>query len=445
MSKTKTYKPSKDIWEVSRQLNYDVPLEADDPRLVDTQKGRGDFSFAPLLRILGVDPKTMRVKSPNQQKYILFTGHRGCGKSTELRRLARELHHPSRFFVVFLDSQTELNIDNLQYADVLVAAAKKLCEALQGEGITVADEFLSKLRAWFQERIEKHEKIRDLTAEVRSEAQAGVNFPFIARLFSVFSASIKNNSRYTEEIRQVIHNNFSDFAVACNDLIDAARELVKKEGKGQSILFIVDGPDKISSREKRLDFFIHNAWQLQQIESNFIYTAPIDLVHEEGGQLRQVFGNIVTLPMIKLRSKESVAPLDEGYACMRELIHRRADPSLFDDQTTLDYLIEYSGGNPRHLLRLLDYAFQAAEDDRFDRAAAETAVRKMAREFAILLTDQHYALLRKIDQAPQYVPATVEEGKIINYLLYHLCLLQYNDFWWLSHPAIRTLPAYDKA
>ena len=30
-------------------------------------------------------------------------------------------------------------------------------------------------------------------------------------------------------------------------------------------------------------------------------------------------------------------------------------------------------------------------------------------------------------------------------LLYNLALLEYNDFYWRSHPVIRTLPAYEAA
>ncbi|NJM12172.1 MAG: hypothetical protein HC889_10055 [Synechococcaceae cyanobacterium SM1_2_3] len=39
------YQPPQTLWEVSEKLKFDVPLDADDPRYVDTESARGDFKF----------------------------------------------------------------------------------------------------------------------------------------------------------------------------------------------------------------------------------------------------------------------------------------------------------------------------------------------------------------------------------------------------------------
>jgi hypothetical protein len=43
-----------------------------------------------------------------------------------------------------------------------------------------------------------------------------------------------------------------------------------------------------------------------------------------------------------------------------------------------------------------------------------------------------------IDSNPDETRNTEEARK----LLYHLALLEYNSYWWRSHPAVRTLPGY---
>jgi hypothetical protein len=48
----------------------------------------------------------------------------------------------------------------------------------------------------------------------------------------------------------------------------------------------------------------------------------------------------------------------------------------------------------------------------------------------------------EIDLAPaDYAPFTAHARR----LLYKLALLEYNSFWWRSHPVVRTLNGYDEA
>lgn len=426
--------PAKTFWDAAQQLKFDQPLEADDPRRVNTAPARGDFTFDGLHRLLGIDPTTDQMKFEPKQVYALFCGHRGCGKSTELRHLVRRLDHPQRFCVVFVDALEEVDINNIQYVDVLMALAKALFDKVQQLGIEVPDIFLSKLRTWFTERVEKHEKTKDYAAEIKSGGSAEGGIPFFAKLFTSFTASFRINSTHKEELRQVIKNSYSEFADSFNQLIVAVEEEIRQSQKGRKILFVVDGTDRLSGADSHR-FFVSDVHQLQLIESNFVYCAPISLLYE-GGQVQQMFEPVV-LPMIKLREKHDPARLSEGYGCLRVMIYRRIHPDLFDSEETVDYLIEHSGGNPRHVLRLLSYAFQYAKDDVFDRAAAGKAVAALATEMRRFLEAEDYELLYRIDSTDD----EINSGRVQR-LLYHLALLEYNSYWRLSHPVIRILDAY---
>ncbi|NEQ25645.1 MAG: ATP-binding protein, partial [Microcoleus sp. SIO2G3] len=50
----------------------------------------------------------------------LFTGHIGCGKSTELLRLKEELEQQS-FHVVYFESSQDLDMADVDISDILLA------------------------------------------------------------------------------------------------------------------------------------------------------------------------------------------------------------------------------------------------------------------------------------------------------------------------------------
>ena len=112
--------------------------------------------------------------------------------------------------------------------------------------------------------------------------------------------------------------------------------------------------------------------------------------------------------------------------------------ALFDSKKTVEYLIAHSGGHPRDLLHLLIYAFKKAEGELIDRPSAEAAVKELATDYRRTLSKEDFQLLCEIDNAPDVTHNTEEARK----LLYHLALLEYNSYWWRSHPVVRTLPGY---
>ncbi len=427
---------STDIWEVSKGLRFDEPLEAGDPRFVDTAKARGNPAYNRLLRSLGVDPATNSLRAPGLRYCSLFCGHRGSGKSTELRQLANRLQGPAAFEVVLVDVVQTLDTNNLHYADVYFALAEALLKKLETKGIELEQVHLANLQAWFDERVYKHDKTRHFAAEAKAGAKVESGIPFLAKLFASVTTAFRTSSTYKEELRRVLKNSFSDFASAFEGLVAAAESALAVSGGPKKLLFIIDGTDRLSSEDSH-SFFVRDVRQLQLIQAHFIYCAPIHLIFE--GNVNQSFDHVFKLPMIKLREKGSEQLLEEGYRAMRELVYHRADASLFDKESTLNYLIEYSGGHPRDLIRLLAYSFENADGDMFDQPAAEAAVKQLATDYRRLLRTEDYSLLREIDGAEKYQDKCSDR---ILELLFNLVLLEYNDYWWMSHPVVRTLDLY---
>jgi len=60
----------------------------------------------------------------------LFTGHIGCGKSTELLRLKAELEHDG-FHVIYFESSDDLEMADVDIGDVLLSIARRISESLE--------------------------------------------------------------------------------------------------------------------------------------------------------------------------------------------------------------------------------------------------------------------------------------------------------------------------
>lgn len=426
-----------DIWEVNGRLRLDEPLEGeDDPRWVDTAEGRGSYSLHQLYRSLGVDigGSNQRLRSPVEGGYYLFCGHRGCGKSTELRRIRNDLDAPDLYYVVFADAAQELDVNNLRYHDILLHLAGKLVARLEEDDVSVDSVHLSKLEDWFTERVELQTKTKDFALEVKAGASANSGLPFVGSLFAAMSTAFKTNSTYKEELRRTVQNHFTDFAGALNRLIESAEEEVRAAGKGIRIMFVVDGTDQLRGDDAEA-LFVTDVHQVRQVRGMFLYCAPIHLIYQ-GASIGQSFDGTFKLPMIKVANADG-SPNKVGRDTMRDVLYRRAARTLFDSGVA-DLLIDRSGGHPRDLLRLLQSAFRHAEKDRFDEASARAAIREAATDFRHFLDAEDYALLAKIDSRSNTPPHNDRARS----LLHNLALLEYNDFYCRSHPVIREIDAY---
>ena len=131
------YEPPRDIWEVNATLRFDEPLNGDqDPCWVDTHAARGDASLDRLTRALGVDMATGQLRKAPERGYYLFCGHRGSGKSTELRHIRNQLDKPDIYHVVLADAALELDVHNLRYQDILLHLAGNSRNVLTKEEFT---------------------------------------------------------------------------------------------------------------------------------------------------------------------------------------------------------------------------------------------------------------------------------------------------------------------
>jgi len=431
------YQPPKHLLEVLQKIEYEEALPDGDPRYVDSREARGsEQTFTRLARKFGWDPLSNAFFAP-REKHILFFGHIGSGKTTELRRYAGQLNASKRFYVVEVDVLAKLDRNNLQYTEVLLAMAESLLEQLNTDRCAMADDALDPLRRWFGQVVQTRTTSRELSAELKTVAEGGGGLPGLIKLLASFTTAFKTGSSQKTEWRREIRNDFTSLAAAFNTLIRKAETTLARASRAERVLFLVDGTDKMRGEDTQ-QFFVQDAEQLLAIQALVIYTAPLDLKYD--GRLAGKLDADMVLPMLKLQQQDG-SPFEAGLRTMRQLLLLRADRQLFATEAEVDRLVQFSGGHPRELLRLLKLCCELA-DDFINAAVVTKAIEKLASEFRYFLRPADYTLLKAIDTNP----SNCGNDERAQDLLHRLALLQYNDGTWRrSHTAVQTLEGYKLA
>ncbi len=428
------YAPPDSLLEVLQKIQYEEALPADDPRYVETQTARGsEKTYSRLAKKIGYDPASTAFFPPSQS-HVLFFGHVGSGKTTELRQYARRLDDSKRFCVIEVDAVEKLDVNNLQYADALMAMAEALVATMRDGGYTIDAADLEPLHNAVASVVTTRSTGRAVSAEVKAEASAGGGLPGLFKLLASFTASAKTNATVKTEWRSEVRNTFTVLASAFNQLIRGAEAALQSAKRADRIVFLLDGTDKMRGEDTQR-FFVYDAEQLLAIQAFVIYSAPLHLKYI--GSLAGKLDADLVLPMIKLSERDG-SRCDAGVTALTDLLLRRADRSLFASESEIERLVQHCGGHPRELLRLLKLCCEYA-DERIDAKAVDLAINQLASDYRRFLEPEDYALLVRLDR--DEIHAGNDERT--RQLLYRLALLEYNDGGWRrSHPVVRLLEGY---
>ncbi len=428
------------IWSYKNNFDHLANISAQDDFYVPLDDVRGDDS--PQSLVLGefnLDSKGNLRQGlfAQPQTRVLFGGHVGCGKSTELRKLGGLLSkHYTVEHVVLTDV---LDINNLRFSDLLIALTSRLLERLDDLKLTPNPIFVNPLRDWFDVRIIKQEQFRDLSMEIGAEAKAETGLPFLLKLMAVMSSKFKSGASYREELRREVQNGFTQLKDHFNSLLSHASDLLKTDDRGP-MLFIVDESEKLKHEDAQL-FFNYDLNQLAQLKCNMLVCAPISILLEEGAAGSR-FGSMQHLPMVKIYDREE-NPLPTAVDRLVQLVKKRLPSCYFDSVDTVKYLVEQSGGHPRDLINLVRYCYACLPDnaEHVTRTVAEKACRKRAFEYERRVGQDDWGDLVKIDLS--FGNDKQRNDRRLG-MLYDLVLLEYNNYWWRSHPLVRLLPVYQQ-
>lgn len=430
---------------ITRLYRACEPLEAispDDDRWVDFDDVRGDENVVQLYA------RSLMRASSDRPDFKLFTGHRGVGKTSELFRLKALLEKDidgdrKGFLVMFSDVSDGLDINDLDFPDLLVFLAAELQRQLGKRGLpgfTPVTTYLKRVWGEIKDLLGSEVELKDV------EVDAG---------FAKLAVELRNRPGSRALLRDAVEKHSTSLLDAVNDLIILADASARTEGHCGLVL-IVDGLDKLVRRDLGNGYnthdrlFIDRSEQLASLRVHTVYTVPISLIYSPRfGQVQQSIGeHNAPVSMIRLRPKRDkpVSGDSPGMRKMREMVEKRCRRAMisldeaFDHINTLAYLCEMSGGHPRHLLMFLQSACNELDALPIDRQAAEKAIRKYGNALLREVPDAAWEKLPLFDQPQRDIP----KDDLHQQMLFLLFVFEYmnSEIWYEVNPVLRTLQRY---
>lgn len=404
--------PVDNIDDAYNACEPDEPLQAGDGRYLDLTGVRGEDNLGKIIA-----QRVIRARMKNQHHQQLVTGHRGCGKSTELRQLQARLER-ERYFVIYFDVEDYLDLQEITYQDILLCIAKQTEESLRQRGVKLDEKLLQKLYDWFAEKVSTIETVRAEESDIEAGGEITAELPLLAKLFGKLTANIHSGSSKKEEIRRVLEKDLREFINHLNLLLQAATLKIHAQSY-QDLLVIVDGVEKMHYREledgqsSHAALFVHHSEQLKAPACHIIYTVPISLAFN--ANLGDVFADATfVMPMVKYQS-----PL--GRQRLTELVAKCIDiHKVFAEAELLNQLIDMSGGAVRDLMRLVRMACEG-DGDKITPASVERAIRVFVREFDRLLQKDDVAVLKEVARDKLAVP-DAKDARYARAYIYVWCM-----------------------
>jgi hypothetical protein len=312
---------------------------------VETDKVRDADTIASLEELL-MDPLVPYTKK-------LFSGFVGSGKTTELIQLYAQMHED--FNVIIFSAWNRLSLNEITIKSLLFEILEDVLNYINlnnlvDESDDLLRNIIEKITDWCSEtRIIKKE-------EKQEDKSIGAGIDFLKGLF--FKAKIETRFSDIDSIESVRREarKIKDLIFECNKIFDYLEE---KTGKGT--LIIIDDIEKMSFTSAR-EFFVRDSAFIRDFRCKMVLTIPVELIyHPDFSIIQNVFGEAEVLPMIKVKDKEG-NPYQPGIDCLTEILGRRLDLSLFENQCYLE-AVKYSGGAIRELFRIVQRASLIEEAD----------------------------------------------------------------------------------
>ncbi len=372
----------------------------------------------PLNRLINALLRTHR-----QPPKYFFSGHQGCGKSTELNRLAANDGIKQKFFVVKYSVRDVCDINNLNYVDVLFSIGAQLYLQYVDSGRELRPELIEDLGSWRDSIVERF-------SEEESSFETSVGGGIQGFFFSML-AKISAEDTTRETIREVIEPRLSELIDKINSII---ADIEGREDK--SVLVIIDDLDK-PSLAQATEIFYNNQTAITQPVCHIVYTVPISMFFAQ--EFIAIWDRKFSLPNIKLHAKnDRTSRYEPGYDLLKTFIFKRMKEDLIESGA-VDLAIKMGAGVFRETARIMQIAADSAierDRDRIVKEDVERAGQERRSDFKRILETADYDRLEEV-----YKNNNIRGIDKIGHLLHNLSVLEYeNDENWCDiHPTLENV------
>jgi energy-coupling factor transporter ATP-binding protein EcfA2 len=384
-------------------------------------------------------------QEPGDFTTILFTGHRGCGKSTELKRICRQWEQDYR--VIYLEANDETDINDAEYTDLYLIVIKQIEFALRQEGLKFDSRLLKNFEDWFKDVTQENESTVESSISVEAEASLKGEAPFLAKLLFKLLAQIKGSDKRKTTIRQILQRDISRLKADINLLLkDAFNKIKSKYPKGFLVIF--DNLDRVPPTVGNHLFFDYAA-QLQELACTIVYTVPISVLCSPKN-ITNTFGEPHVVSMVGIyklvRDRCELEYNPAGVEKLQQIIAKRIDTDLlFESESEVLMLAEASGGHVRQLMQMVRSATQTASTRKHAKIQTEDveyAIKQQQFNFERFVPDEHYPLLAKV-----CLTKNITKDETGQLMLFNTSVLEYNglDRWNYPNPAVRQSSLFQTA
>ena len=352
----------------------------------------------------------------NNYKSILVSGHRGCGKSSELRNLHQEINQPHLYTSILISIEEEFSLGDFSQEKFYFTLFSKLVERMVEVEIDTKRTALEDLvKMLTQEHTKERTSTIDTGINATVETGGGFDLLGILKAKGEIKTKLSHDRAFTDKIVTNIRLNHVDFLEKVNLLLMDIRQAFLEKGLGKDIIFIIDGSEKIPYEEYRKTF-VTNAATLKILRANMIICLSIQAWYEIENSPND-FTDRYLLPMLSTEDSHKYVRL------MRETLGKRIVIDELFEEGALDYLIINAAGCIRQMYILVHLAIIAARGVKVNQNHANQAVCKEGKRLFEQLNQEFYDILKNV--------ATTTESTLYGdantiKLLFGLQLLKYN-------------------
>lgn len=394
----------------------------------------------------------------------LFTGHSGCGKSSELKKLEQELasespkHSHFRYFPVYLDVADHIDIFDASIEEILLAVVTEIAAQFRVKaGIELKNSALANLMSGVVQ-IARGSKPSKATLDLQLvKLELGLN-------------------RADPSIREKVRNHLIPRTTTLLDeinglFVDARTQLRAKTDKAGNQIYhdfvlILDNLEKIQrlggkaqGEDSYLALFIEGGQQFIRLDCHAIFTVHLSIARSSGKELMQLYGEEpVVLSNVKVEERGTREKWVKGRDALRRLLSERCHPFNLGqciDTDALDYILTYCGGHVRQFLNFARQATLYTDTAPIPLTAAQSAVIKAVPSYSVGVSSATWQSLAELETSNNQAWDTGDEAK--RNLMEQLFVLEYvngdraqNLFnkskpWYAVHPIPRELSEFQDA
>ena len=432
---------------------------------VDADKERGSRDFA---------SQFLRELSNIEGDFLtfLFTGHLGCGKSSELRHLAEQLRTPNWnkssqcYFPIILDAEEFVDSYDVTPTDVLLSILARVSQAMQEIKIELRDRFLWRRLTKIKD-FAKDVFLSEIGAPGEISVEAGIPYNKVTAKFHLLKSDPAN--------RKIVREAFERDTSSLKEEIKLQFEIARgklHEARGthgetyKDFVLILDNLEKIDRVQgqdegyhSHQQFFIDGAFQLTGLGVHVVYTVPLTLVFHDGPDLATRYGKWpFVLPMIKIEERPPKRlPYPDGIARLKEMLQKRAGNTPLDEligKDAQDFLIANSGGHTRQLITFVRSAIALTDTPPVTLACAEKAIAdsvnlysRMPAAYWLKLAKLELSPNQAIDSADDDFKAMLQQLIVLEYLNgdENQGAFDHAEPWYAVHPIVRQLQSFKLA